>query len=329
MVSILLPARDAAATLPACLRSIRRQSLADWECVLVDDASRDGTAAIAARAAAADPRIRVVTGPGAGLPAALQAGLEHCRAALVARMDADDLMHRHRLALQVAALDDPGLAGVGCRVRAFPGAAVGPGMTDYLRWLDGIRTPADVRREAFVECPIAHPTWLLRTAVLGTHGYRDRGWPEDYDLLLRLLAAGHELAVVARRLLAWRRDPGSLSATAAAYGPERFSACKAEHLARGFLRERHYLLWGYGSTGRTLRAALARHDRHPAFVIELHPGRLGNRIHGAPVVAPDELPRLPPLPLLVSVAGAPNRNRIRRTLAAMGRAEGRDFVVAA
>lgn len=117
----------------------------------------------------------------------------------------------------------------------------------------------------------------------------------------------------------------------------RYQALGAGHLtagidldlARGFLRERHYLLWGYGSTGRTLRAALARHDRHPAFVIELHPGRLGNRIHGAPVVAPDELPRLPPLPLLVSVAGAPNRNRIRRTLAAMGRAEGRDFVVAA
>src|SRR6188768_435867 len=112
-VSVLIPARDASATLPACLRSLQRQTDGSWECIVVDDGSRDDTRAVAARAAAADARIRVVAMPHGGIVAALEAGLAECRAPLVARMDADDVMHRDRLAAERAALDaDPGLAAV-------------------------------------------------------------------------------------------------------------------------------------------------------------------------------------------------------------------------
>ena len=158
-VSVLLPARDAAGTLPGCLASLARQSEPRWECVLVDDGSRDGTAEVARRAAAADGRIRLVAGAGAGLVAALEAGLAHCTAPVVARMDADDLMHRERLAAQLALLDRrPGLDGVGCHVRLFPRRSLGPGYREYERWLGSIGSDEDVAREAFVECPLAHPT---------------------------------------------------------------------------------------------------------------------------------------------------------------------------
>ena len=53
-VSVLMPVRDAADTLGACLRSLQRQSFSDWECVLVDDGSRDASLAVA-RAAQARP----------------------------------------------------------------------------------------------------------------------------------------------------------------------------------------------------------------------------------------------------------------------------------
>src|SRR4029077_17185608 len=91
-VSVLPPARDAAATLPAALRSLRRQTMADWECVLVDDGSLDGTAALAGVSAAEDSLFAVLATPRAGLVAALSAGLARCRGRYVARMDADDLM---------------------------------------------------------------------------------------------------------------------------------------------------------------------------------------------------------------------------------------------
>jgi glycosyltransferase involved in cell wall biosynthesis len=330
-ISVLLPVRDAAATLSASLRSVSRQRLRELECVVVDDGSRDGSLAIAEHHARGDPRFRVVAQPALGLVPALVRGLAECRAPLVARHDADDCMHRDRLALQVAALDaSPDLAGVGCHVRLFPRSALGPGMRAYERWLASVRTHEDVRREAFVECPLAHPSLVLRSDVLRAHGYRDLGWPEDYDLVLRLLGAGHELGVVPRRLLAWRHGRDRLSQRSAVYAPDRFTTCKAHHLASGLLApEKRYWLWGYGGTGRALAKALRAHDRHPDTIVELHPRRIGQRIQGAPVIAPKELGAPGALPLVVSVAGAEARALIRSDLASRGFREGTDYVCAA
>jgi glycosyltransferase involved in cell wall biosynthesis len=328
---VLLPARDAEATLPAALRSCLRQSEARLEVIVVDDGSRDGTARVAEAAGSGDPRVLLLRTPARGLVPALHEGLVACRAPFIARMDADDWMHRDRLALQLAALEaDPTLAGVGCHVRIFPRAALTDGRRAYERWLNEIDSPERVAAEAFVECPLAHPGLCLRRDALLDLGWRDRGWPEDYDLVLRLLASGRRLGVVPRRLLGWRDGPGRLSRRSPVYALERFTACKAHFLAEGFLAaSREYLLWGYGRTGRALRRALAAHGRTPSHVIELHPGRLGQRIHGAPVLPPEALPGLRGTPLVVSVAGAEARALIRAQLAALAFAEGADFVCAA
>jgi glycosyltransferase involved in cell wall biosynthesis len=331
LVSVLLPARDASATLAASLRSIRRQRFEDWECVVVDDGSTDDTLAAARRVAAVDPRFVVVATPRQGLVTALNAGLVHCRGALVARMDADDVMHRERLGLQVAALAAaPDLFAVGTHVRIFPRAHLAAGWKAYEQWLNGIDSAAAVRAEAFVECPVVHPTLMLRRPMLVELGYRDAGWPEDYDLVLRALARGLEIGVVPRRLLAWRDHASRLSRTGDAYARPRFTAIKAAFLAEHFLAATdQYVLWGYGGTGRALHRALQALGKRATHVIEVHPGRLGNTIHGAPVLAPDALPRLAPLPIVVSVARSGPRGRIRAALAAMGFRETRDYVCAA
>jgi glycosyltransferase involved in cell wall biosynthesis len=329
--SILIPAFDAADTLAACLRSVSRQREPRWECIVVDDGSCDETASVARSFADRDTRFRLIQQSHGGIVSALNAGLESCRAPWVARMDADDWMHRDRLSLQRAALEDePGLAGVGCHVRTFPRDGLSQGRRAYESWLNGIRSADDVAREAFVECPIAHPTLVVRRDLLQPLGFRDEGWPEDYDLVLRLLQAGRRLAVVPRRLLGWRDGPGRLSRTAPAYAIDRFTTCKAAFLAAGLLTDRdEYILWGYGGTGRSLRSALLAHEKRPSHIVELHPGRLGQRIHGALVVAPDAIPGLPRLPLVASVAGADARGKIRAALEGMGRREGLDYVCAA
>jgi glycosyltransferase involved in cell wall biosynthesis len=323
-VSVLLPMRDAAATLACALASIARQSERRFECVVVDDGSRDASREIAERLAARDPRFRVIAAPREGLVAALNRGLAACSAPLVARHDADDIMRRERLARQCDALDaDPALAGVGCHVHLFPQRSLTDGLRSYGAWLNSLASEGDVRRDAFVECPLAHPTLVVRRHLLGAlGGYRERGWPEDYDLVLRLLATKRALGVVPEKLLAWRD----------AYAQTAFTACKAEFLAQGFLAAHaRYALWGYGGTGRALARALAAHGKQLGRVIELHPRRLGQRIHGAPVVPPAALAEAEAraLPLIVSVAGAGPRAEIRAELAALGYAELRDFVCAA
>jgi glycosyltransferase involved in cell wall biosynthesis len=329
-VSIVLPARNAEATLPACLASIARQSERSWECIVVDDGSIDGTHACAAEMARRDARFRVISMPHRGLVAALNTGLAECRAALLARMDADDVMHRHRLSAQIARLDaDASLAGVGCHVRIFPRGALSVRLREYEGWLNGLASAEDVSRDAYVECPIAHPTLMMRRAMAAL-GYLDNDWPEDYDLILRALGAGMRVGVVPRRLHAWRDHGGSLSRTDDRYGQDRFTACKAYYLSTGFLRaHERYILWGYGGTGRALSRALAALGRHPSHIVEVKPGRLGQRIHGAPVVPPDALRALRGTPVVVSVARAGPRAEIRAAMAAMQFVDGRDYVCAA
>jgi hypothetical protein len=303
LVSVLLPVWNAATTLPTCLWSIQRQTEPHWQCVIVDQ----------------------------GLVPALNTGLAYCQGRFIARMDADDVMHRQRLAVQVQAMaEQPELVAVGCHVRCFPRQHLQDGWRAYERWLNGMRTAGGVQREAFVECPIAHPTLLIRREVLAVLGYRDCGWPEDYDVFLRLITQGHAIGVVPRRLLSWRDGPQRLSRTSSIYALERFTACKAAFLAASFLAATDtYILWGYGDTGKTLRRALLAYNKCPSYIVEIHPGRLGNRIHGALVIPPTTLLQVPRRPVVISVAGTPARHAIRQAMAGMGFRESRDFVCAA
>jgi glycosyltransferase involved in cell wall biosynthesis len=329
-VSILLPARNAAATLHACLSSIVRQTEPSWECVVVDDGSTDCTADIARALGRRDPRVLVVSTPPSGLIHALNEGLRHCRANLIARMDADDLMHGRRLAVQRDVLErDASLSAMGCHVRLFPRRSISPRLREYEAWLNGMRTADEIARDRFVECPVAHPTLMMRREMAAL-GYENRRWPEDYDLVLRALASGMRIGVVPRRLLCWRHGAGTLSRTDPRYAQVQFIACKAHYLATGFLANTDdYVLWGYGATGRALRRALARLGRFPSHIVEVKQGRIGQRIHGAPVVVHTALQQLRGRPIVVSVARAGPRRDIRGVLGRMCFVEGQDYVCAA
>lgn len=249
----------------------------------------------------------------------------------VARMDADDLMVKRRLELQYAAVTrSPELAGVGTHVRMFPRRALTRGRLRYEAWLNSIQTAADVYRERFVECPLAHPTWLLKREVLARLAYRDNGAAEDYDVMLRLLAKGLPMGVVPTCLHLWRDHPGRASRQQSRYDQTRFTWLKALHLSRTVLSGwASYTLWGYGATGKSLCHALRQRGHSPSHIIEVHPGRLGQCIHGAKVVAPAALEHLRGKPLIVSVAGESARREIRQALAGFGYTEPVDFVCAA
>lgn len=331
LISILLPAFNAAATFLPCLRSVQRQTERRWECVIVDDGSQDATAACARSFADRDGRFVVHSTAHRGLVAALNAGLQLCRGRYIARMDADDLMHHQRLATQARALEaQPRLAAVGCHVRFFPRKDLRPGLRAYERWLNSIDSPQRVHAEAFVECPVVHPTLMIRREVLASVGYEDHGWAEDYDLILRLLASGCEIGVVPRRLLCWRDSPQRLTRVGVQCDLERLVACKAAFLSSRFLRGAdRYVLWGYGSTGRALHRALLAHGKRLSHLVDVHAGRMGNTIHGARVISPGQLRHVPRRPVVVSVAGERPRRQIREFMAQLGFEESRDFVCAA
>ncbi len=332
LVSILLPVRNGARTLDEAIGSILRQTLPAIEVVVIDDGSTDATPEILARYAAGDGRVRIRRTRPRGIVPALEEARSLARASILARMDADDVAEPDRIEVQWGFLRaHPEIALCGTHVEAFPRARVAGGRRRYEAWLNGMRTGEDVLRDLFVECPLAHPTFVMRAEALDSvGGYRDAGWPEDYDLLLRLWLEGYGLGVVPRRLLRWREGNARLSRTDPRYAPSAFRRLKLHVLSRSLLRERNgIVIWGAGPVGKAMaREAMATGVRVRAFV-EVDPGKIGQIIHSAPVVPPEAVSAFPDALILAAVAGPRPRDEIRAALRAVGRIEGKDFVAVA
>lgn len=186
-LSVVMPVRNGGGYLDAALASIRRQTFADIEIVVVDDRSTDGTASLLARHAAEDGRVRVLSATGAGIVDALNQGLAEARADLVGRMDADDVSEPDRLARQVAEMDArPDLVLLGT------GAVVIDARDQVGKVLAVETDPARLVERLRLENPFLHPTVVMRrNAVAVAGGYRRQfALAEDYDLWTRLTRQG-------------------------------------------------------------------------------------------------------------------------------------------
>ena len=328
VVSVVLPCRDAEATLAECIASLDAQTLGAYEVIAVDDASSDGTRPMLDAWAARDSRVRVIEPSGEGLVPALRAGTDAARAALIARMDADDVADSTRLEEQLGFLTEHrGLAACGTGVEYFPRDQMGSGLERYERWINSLRTPAEIRRDLLVECPIAHPTLMIRKTVLdAVGGYRDEGWPEDYDLILRLHLAGLRCANLHAVLLAWRVTATRLSDRAPQYDADAFRRCRVHFLRHGFLPpSRPIVVWGAGRVGKAVARELIRQGIQPAAFIDLDPRKIGQEMHGARVLGAGELDEAPDAYFLVAVGTPGARGEIRDALEAAGRREIEDF----
>lgn len=335
-VSVVMPVRDAAGTLDAAARSVLASRAVALELVCVDDGSADATGASLRAWAARDARVRVVRTPPRGIAAALGTGLAAARAPLVARMDADDEMHPDRLRLQADRLRaEPDLTLVGCLVESFREGGLAGGYRIYTDWVNGLVSREAIAREAFVECPVPHPTWMFRRdRVRALGGYRERSWPEDLDLLYRVLAAGDAVAKEPRVLHRWRDHPGRLSRRDPRYGREAFARAKAHFLGRV-----HPLagavVWGAGRTGRRLARLLEAEGVPVRAFLDINRARVGTTWRDRPILGPEAVEREAPrwrregLRILGAVASRGARGEIRRALVDQGLLEGPDFLMVA
>jgi glycosyltransferase involved in cell wall biosynthesis len=331
-LSVLLPCRDAAEHLAQAIHSLTLQTLRDFEVVAVNDGSRDRTGEALEHWAANDDRVRVVHLERVGLAAALQEGARHCRGELLARADADDVAHPRRFAEQIEFLSaHPGIAAVGTQVRYFPHEEVGWGARRYQDWLNGLSDPETVARDVFVECPIAHPTLMVRRSVFDkVGGYRVNGWPEDYDLILRMHVAGARLANVPRVLHFWREGNHRASRTDPRYAPEAFRGCKIHYLRESCLKGHDAVnIWGAGRVGKDFARALKNEGVEVRGFFDIDPRKIGQQIYGAPVRDAHDVIRHRDTYLLVAVGAAGARELIRQQLDRAGFKEPEDYRCAA
>ena len=189
LVSVVMAARNAGQHLAAAIESILKQTHRALELVLVDDESTDATPAIVARYAAADGRVVIERGAGAGLAAALNKGIDRARGEWIARMDADDVAKPARLATQLAFAAQHDLQLCGCDVRTF-------GST-WPRVRRHYVSDRAIRLQLLFGSAFSHPAVLCRTDVLRAARYDPQcRSAQDYDLWTRLALSGVRLGNV-------------------------------------------------------------------------------------------------------------------------------------
>jgi glycosyltransferase involved in cell wall biosynthesis len=322
-VSVLLPVRDARTTLDACLDSLAAQTLADHEVIAVDDGSQDGCAECLEARMRRDSRLRVLHTPPLGLVPALNRALASARAPIIARMDADDLAHPARLERQAERLErDAATDVLGCRVEAVGvgGGPVPDGMAAYVAWQNTLLEHETIGRERFVESPLVHPSVAMRrAALLALSGYREFAGPEDYELWLRAFERGLRFAKLEDTLLAWRDGARRLTRADPRYHADRFLALKLAVLERGPLAARPPIaIWGAGRVGKAWSRALRARGHRPVAFVEVDPRKLGQRIHGTPVMTTEEAGQLRGALHLAAVGRRAARERIRAEASRLG-----------
>lgn len=208
-VTVVMAVHNGERFLRDAVSSILDQSLKEYEFLIIDDGSTDGSPRILQEFGMADPRIRVVSRKKCGLTRSLNEGIGMARGRYIARMDADDISLPDRLLEQTRYLDsNRDVIGVGCWVELFDddGDVIGVWRRPIS---SGEIEEALLRGEGGV---LVHPTWMFRTDVIATAGGYDEDFHvgQDYELLLRLSECG-ALANLPEVLLRYRMHPVSVS----------------------------------------------------------------------------------------------------------------------
>ena len=209
-VSVVVPVLDGLLHVGAALASVREQSLADHEVVVVDAGSTDGSDLLVESIARDDERVRLVrAGRRLSAPQARTLALEHARADVVATLDQDDLMLPDRLRLQLEALRaEPDLLAVGGMLTKIDDDGVARAPLE-----DGRPTsPLMVRWALPYYAAALSSSMAHRREVLVHLGGFDSAHPlaDDYALLVRLLRLG-DVRVLPDLVGRYRRHSGQTS----------------------------------------------------------------------------------------------------------------------
>jgi len=199
-LSIILPVFDRAGSLSRAIRSAQEQAWSDWELIVVDDGSRDGSGDVAQRLAAVDRRIVVLRRPHCGLYPSRNAGIAASRAPVITFLDSDDYYGGDHLAASMAYLS------------AHPEVGMVHGWATILGD-QHVRDARDPQQLIHIDdCTVPGTMFIRRQVLDAIGGYPADDYAGDYLLGERVRAAGFSIHRMQSRTYVYDRT-GNASIT--------------------------------------------------------------------------------------------------------------------
>lgn len=215
LISVIVPVHDVAGHVAAAIASLRAQTLTDFEAIIVDDGSTDGSGDLAAAAAAGDPRFRLIRQANRGLSGARNAGLDAARGACIAFLDGDDRLAPEYLERLHDRLVATGADWVACAIRNMHP----DGSSDAHSAIHGAPEPGAPGRYPFTDwrAVIRHfpSAWnkLYRRDLVEGLRFDEGTWFEDHAFYYRAAARTDHLEHLPEPLyLQTRGRPGQITA---------------------------------------------------------------------------------------------------------------------
>ena len=198
LVTVIMPAYNAASYIETAIRSVMAQTHTAWELLVIDDGSSDDTCAIVERLAAEDDRIHLLRNPqNCGVAATRNRGLELCNGAYAAFLDSDDVWHPDKLERQVQTAREQ-QADLVYTSYAIVDADGHPCKRPYL-------VPSQIDFQGLLkENVMGCSTVLLSAAVAQRYRFLSDFYHEDYCLWLDILRDGHTAVGCTDVLADWR-----------------------------------------------------------------------------------------------------------------------------
>jgi glycosyltransferase involved in cell wall biosynthesis len=222
--SVVLCTYNAEAYLDACIQSLLHQTFADFELIIVDDGSTDGT--LQYLKGIDDARVRLIElGTNHGLIYARTRGFAEVRGSYVAIMDADDIAHPQRLEEQTKVFEAGGVDVCGSWHTTLQNE------TGKLRNRKSFTTGSDIKALLTIYCPICNPSVSLTAELLRKTSYNvDYPHAEDYGMWCDVAAKGGTLVNVPKSLLTYRLHAGQISKVKADIATQSFRKIQARYI---------------------------------------------------------------------------------------------------
>ena len=287
LVSIVTPFRNTEMFLDEMLNSVLNQTYQNWELLIVDDNSTDGSFDLVDSYAQKDARIKLIKNPESGIITALRLAYSLSNGDYVTRMDSDDLMTSNKLANMVSDLEKSGSGYIALgKVKYFSANGIGEGFRNYENWLNALTSTGSNYEDLYKECVIASPCWMVyREDFEKCDAFNPNQYPEDYDLVFRFFENDLKCIPSSETLHHWRDYSTRASRTDKNYADNTFMDLKLKYFLKLHrINEKPLVVWGAGAKGKTIAKVLTGLGVDFHWVCD-NPKKIGKEIYGKKMLA--------------------------------------------